>query len=61
MPPAQEDEDPVLGRFLDFLARDIADHPEWIQPIDTALMQRVQALADGADVNLDAPLSAEDE
>lgn len=58
---AQADEDPVLERFLGFLARDIADHPERIQPIDTALVQRVQALAGRVDVNLDAPLSAEDE
>lgn len=56
-----EDEDPVLRPFLDFLARDIASHPERLQAVDTGLVQHLQALVSGVEVNLDAPLSADDE
>jgi len=50
-----------LRPFLDFLARDIASHPERLQAVDTGLVQRLQALVGGVEVNLDAPLSADDE
>ena len=56
-----KDEDPVLIPFLDFLARDIARHPERLQTVDTGLVQRLQALVGGVEMNLDAPLSADDE
>jgi antitoxin PrlF len=55
------DDDPVLGQFLGFLARDIAGHPERLQSIDTGLVQRIQSLVGGIDVDLDTPLSADDE
>lgn len=55
-----KDEDPVLIPFLDFLARDIARHPERLRAVDTGLVQRLQALVGGVEVNLDAPLSADD-
>ncbi|MDN5871002.1 MAG: type II toxin-antitoxin system PrlF family antitoxin [Nitrococcus sp.] len=58
---AAEDEDPVLGQFLYFLARDIANHPERLQSVDTGLLQRIQSLVNGVEVDLDAPLSADDE
>lgn len=56
-----EDDDPVLGQFLGFLARDLASHPERLQSIDIGLAQRIQSLAGGVEVDLDAPLSADDE
>ena len=58
---ASEGDDPVLGQFLGFLARDIASHPERLQAIDTSLVQRLQALTGGIEVDLDAALSADDE
>jgi len=58
---AAEGEDPVIGQFLGFLARDISTHPEQLQSIDTDLMQRIRSLVGSVEVNLDAPLSAEDE
>jgi len=58
---APETDDPVLGQFLNFLARDIASHPERLQAIDARLVQRLQALTDGIEVDLDAPLLASDE
>ena len=58
---ATETNDPALAPFLDFLARDIATHPERLQAIDPAFIQRMQALVEGIDVDLDTPLSDEDE
>lgn len=58
--PAEVD-DPVLGQFLGFLARDIASHPERLQSVDAGLVQRIQSLVGGVEVDLDAPLSADDE
>lgn len=56
-----EGDDPVLGQFLGFLARDIASHPERLQAIDTGLVQRIQSLVGGVKVDLDEALSADDE
>ena len=56
-----EGDDPVLGQFLGFLARDIASHPERLQTIDAAFVQRLQSLTGGVEIDLDAPLSADDE
>jgi antitoxin PrlF len=55
------EDDPVLGQFLSFLARDIASHPERLQAVDASLVARIHALAGGIEVDLDAPLSADDE
>lgn len=58
---ADEGGDPVIGEFLGFLARDMAQHPERLQAMDAGLAQRIQALVGHVDVDLDAPLSANDE
>jgi len=55
------EEDPVLGQFLGFLARDIASHPERLQGIDPSLVRRLQLLTGGIEVDLDSALSADDE
>ncbi|OGT19262.1 MAG: regulator [Gallionellales bacterium RIFOXYB12_FULL_54_9] len=56
-----ESEDPALTQFLGFLARDIASHPERIQALDSQLLQRIQSLVGDAKIDLDVPLSADDE
>ena len=56
-----EGDDPVLGQFLGFLARDMASHPERLQTVDAGLVQRLQSLVGGIEVDLDAALSANDE
>ena len=56
-----EDDDPVLGQFLGFLAQDIATHPEILQYMSSRLVQRVQSLVSEVSVDLDAPLSENDE
>jgi len=58
---AVESDDPVLGQFLGFLARDIASHPERLQIVDANFVQRLQSLVGDVDVDLDAVLSADDE
>jgi antitoxin PrlF len=55
------EDDPVLGKFLDFLARDMDEHPERIQPADPAFVQRLRALTEGAEpADIDAPLPPDD-
>jgi antitoxin PrlF len=54
-------DDPVLGQFLGFLARDITRHPERLQSVDAGLARRLQSLVGGVEVDLDAALSADDE
>lgn len=56
-----EDDDPVLGQFLDFLARDILHHPEHLRALDGAFVERLQALTEAVEIDLDAALPAEDE
>ena len=54
-------DDPVLGQFLGFLARDIASHPERLQTVDAGLVQRLHALIGDVEIELDTALSADDE
>ncbi len=56
-----DEEDPVLEQFLGFMARDLASHPERLRTIDHGLLGRIQALVGHVDVDLDAPLSPDDE
>lgn len=58
---APEVDDPVLGHFLGFLARDIAGHPQRLQAVDSDLMQRIRSLVGGIEVDMDSALSADDE
>ena len=58
---AVEVEDPVMGQFLSFLARDFASHPERLSSINVELAGRIQSLVSGVKIDLDAPLSADDE
>ena len=54
-------DDPALGAFLQFLARDIANHPERLLPVDVEMAQRITSLTEGIEIDLDAPISADDE
>ena len=58
---APSGDDPVLGQFLGFLARDMTNHPERLQSVDAQLLQRMQSLVGGIHVDLDAALPADDE
>jgi antitoxin PrlF len=54
-------EDPVLGSFLEFLAKDLTTHPERLRGFDKQLVAQVEALVGHVDVDLDAVLSPDDE
>jgi antitoxin PrlF len=54
-------EDPVLDKFLSFLAQDMTNNPQHLQMLDPALIQRVSALVGDAHVDLDQALSEDDE
>lgn len=56
-----EANDPVLGQFLAFLAKDMADHSERLRAIDGEFVQRIQSLVGHIKVDLDGALSADDE
>ena len=52
----EEHEDPAIGSFLAFLARDIEKQPERIASLTPAFASRVARLTKGVDVELDAPI-----
>jgi antitoxin PrlF len=56
-----EAHDPLLGQFLNFVARDIAAHPSRLQGFDAGLVERAQALVSGVDLDPDEELRPEDE
>jgi antitoxin PrlF len=53
--------DPVLGKFLNFLARDLEKNPQALQAMSSALVSHVRTLVSGVEFDLDAPLLDEDE
>ena len=57
----QLDEDPVIGHFLSFLAKDIASNPAQVSALGNDLANRVQSLVADIDIDLDSPLSDKDE
>ena len=56
-----EAEDPVMISFLGFLARDMEAHPDRINSLGANLMARVASLTQDVELDLDAPLSPDDE
>ena len=56
----QTQSDPILGKFLSFLALDSEKNPQHLQAISSDLVSRVQSLVTDVDFELDAPLN-EDE
>ncbi|MFA5370977.1 MAG: type II toxin-antitoxin system PrlF family antitoxin [Sideroxydans sp.] len=55
------EDDPLVGNFLDFLALDMKEHPDHIQMIDAGLADRIRSLVGHVEVDLDAPLPADNE
>ncbi len=48
--------DPVIGKFHEFLTRDMQNQPARIHPVPKALVSRGKALVKGVQVDLEAPL-----
>jgi hypothetical protein len=59
--PQEDEEDPVLLAYLDFLDQEMAAQPELVQPLDLDLLVRMDALVEGVDVELDECLCDEAE
>ena len=57
----QAEDDPVLSEFLTFLANDISQNPQNVSAIDSNLLDRVRPLVSNVEIDLDSPLSDEDE
>ena len=58
---AAPEDDPVLDKFLAFLARDIETHPGRVRSLDARLAKRVRSVVKGVKVDLDAELAPGDE
>ena len=54
-------QDPVLGDFRAFRSRDMEANPDRLKAFDGSLRERIQALVGHVDVDLDKPLSPDDE
>jgi antitoxin PrlF len=54
-----EERDPVVDAFLDFLEHDMLTRPDGVKPIPSELFERVAALTEGIEVDLDAPIEGE--
>ncbi|WP_289368063.1 type II toxin-antitoxin system PrlF family antitoxin [Pantoea stewartii] len=55
----QEDEqdDPVVSQFLNFLESDMKNNPKNIHAVPVAFWESIKALTAGVDVDLDAPFT----
>lgn len=51
-----DEDDPIIGKFLEFLARDMSDQPARIRPVLKSMLARGKALVKGIAVDLDAAL-----
>jgi antitoxin PrlF len=54
-----EHDDPMIEHFLDFLGRDMAQHPERLRTIPEALVARARLLARGVVIDHDAPIDGD--
>jgi antitoxin PrlF len=57
----QESADPAIGSFLNFLAKDIQQHPHHLQAVSQKLVSHIQGLVGDVSVDLDATLNEEDD
>jgi antitoxin PrlF len=53
--------DSIVERFLNFLACDIEQNPQYLKAVSPNLVARIQSLIAGVYFDLDTPLSEEDE
>jgi antitoxin PrlF len=60
-PLEQDESDPILGQFLEFLAQDMTKNPQHLRSLSADWGSHVQALVADVELDLDAPLADEDE
>lgn len=52
----ESEEDPAIAKFLEFLERDIRENPQNLVPFTKEMMDEVNELVAGVEVDMDAPL-----
>jgi antitoxin PrlF len=52
-------EDPVVGKFLSFLAKDIEQRPETLKSLSADFAARMESLVKGTKVDLDEPIDGD--
>ncbi len=57
----QAENDPVLAQFLTFLANDMSQNPKNVSSIGADLVERILPLVSDIEIDLDSPLSDEDD
>jgi len=55
----EEDEDPAIDRFLDFMAEDIKQRPQAIKALSPHLAARIAALIEGMEVDPDSAIDGD--
>jgi antitoxin PrlF len=53
--------DPIIDKFLDFIANDISQHLQHLTPVEQSLFDRIESLVTGVEFDLNEPLSEEEE
>ncbi len=59
VPVGATHEDPVVGKFLSFLASDIEKHPEVLKPLSKDFANRMASLVKGTKVDLNEPIDGD--
>lgn len=54
-----EEIDPVIGEFLDFLEADMKENPQKLQPASQEFATKIKSLVGNIDIDLDDALSEE--
>lgn len=49
--PTEDEVDPVMLGFLSFIEKQLASHPELIEPVDHDQLSRIRKLVEGVDIN----------
>ncbi len=57
----QDENDPVLSQFLSFLAKDISQNPKNVSSLGSDLVERIRPLVSSVEIDLNTPLSDEDD
>lgn len=59
--PTEEIQDPVVGKFLAFLAKDMLAAPDRLKPVTVEWVEKMRSLVAGVEFDIDQPLSDDDE
>ncbi len=55
------EEDPILESFLTFLANDMQQHPDKLQPLTASMCRSAESLVESVEIDFGFPLIDDDE